>query len=93
MTPGQLVIILVVALVCGFIADTIGKKKGRKNAFWLGFLLGIIGIVIIACVSRNREDEIAEAQRQYEIQAEAARRAGYPWPPQPPDGPLPWPGQ
>ncbi len=93
MTPGQLIIFAVVALVCGFIADAIGKSKHRKGAFWLGLLLGVIGIVIIACMPKSREGEIAEAQRQYEIQAEAARRAGYPWPPQPPDGPPPWPGQ
>jgi hypothetical protein len=89
MSPGGVLIYVIVALICGFIADAIGKSKHRKGAFWLGLLLGVIGIVIIACMPRSREGEIAEAQRQLEIQQEAARRAGYP--PQGPDGPPPWP--
>jgi hypothetical protein len=52
------------------------------------------GLVIIACVPADREAKIAQAQEKYEIEAEAARRAGWgvpPVPPQPPDGPPSWP--
>jgi len=37
------------ALVCGFIAGELGKRKGRfAQGFWFGFLLGPIGIAIVA---------------------------------------------
>jgi hypothetical protein len=88
-----------VAIVFGLIGTAIGKGKGRAGAgWWLGFLLGIIGVIIIACLSPTQEHKVKEAQRQYEIQAEAARRAGYQYPPQPyapyvPPGQEPYPQQ
>lgn len=35
---------------CGAIAASIGGKKtcGKKRGFWFGFLLGIIGIIIVS---------------------------------------------
>jgi uncharacterized membrane protein YeaQ/YmgE (transglycosylase-associated protein family) len=81
MTPGEVLIWIVAAVVCGFIGHAIGKPKGRESTgAWLGALLGVIGIIIIALMGRDREAEIREAQRQLEIQAEAARRAGYAYP-------------
>jgi hypothetical protein len=77
----------------------IGKGKGRAGAgWWLGFLLGIIGVIIIACLSPTDEYRVRQAQRQWELQAEAAWRAGYPWPPQQPyayapPGQVPYPQQ
>ena len=86
MTPVQLVIALIVAGLCGYAADQIGKYKGRGWGFPVGFLLGVIGVVIIACVPRTDDAKVEAARKQYEIQAEAARRAGYQYPPQPPMG-------
>jgi hypothetical protein len=95
MHGGQVVALIVVAVICAFIGEAIGKRKGRRDLGGiLGFFLGVIGLLIIACMSKTKEAMIAEAQQQYEIQAEAARRTGYvypPYPPQPPDGPAPWP--
>jgi len=96
MTPGAVVVWLVVAVIFGLIGTAIGKGKGRAGAgWWLGFLLGIIGVIIIACLSPTEEHKVQQAQRQYEIQAEAARRAGYQYPPQPyaPYSPYPPQGQ
>jgi hypothetical protein len=94
MEPWQVLIWLVVATGFGFAGWGVGKGKGRATAgWWLGFLLGFIGLVIIACMSPTQEHWVQEAQRQYEIQAEAARRAGYPYPPQQPYQPYPPPGQ
>lgn len=75
MTPGEVLVWIVVAVVCGFIGHAIGKPKGRASTgAWLGALLGVIGIIVIALMGRDREAEIREAQRQLEVQAEAARR-------------------
>jgi uncharacterized membrane protein YeaQ/YmgE (transglycosylase-associated protein family) len=68
MSPGELIVLLIVALICGFIADRIGKYKGRGYGFPLGFLLGIIGVIIVACLPRTDAAKVAAAQRQYEIQ-------------------------
>lgn len=87
----QVLIVLVVACGLGFAGRAIGKDKGRPVAgWWLGFLLGLIGLIILACLPRTREARLAQAQRQYQIQAEAARRAGYPYPPQQPYAPYPY---
>jgi uncharacterized membrane protein YeaQ/YmgE (transglycosylase-associated protein family) len=93
-TPGDVIIWVVVAVVCGFLGRSIGKSKGRgTEGWWLGFVLGFIGLIIVACLPRDKETEIREAQRRLEVQAEAARRAGVAWPPQPPDDLPPWPQQ
>ena len=88
MTPGALLIVAIVALACAFAGQAIGKPRASQGqASRLGLFLGVIGVIIIACIPKSREAEIEQAQRQYEIQAEAARRAGYPFPPQTPQGP------
>ncbi len=51
------ILVVVVWLVCGFICEYMGKNKGQKNCFWYGFLLGIIGIIIVACL-KDRSGEV-----------------------------------
>jgi hypothetical protein len=86
MTPGA-VLVIIVWLACAWAGTEIGKRKGLAGAgFGLGLLLGVIGVIIIACIPASREAQIKKAQREYEIQAEAARRAGYPSQPQPSQG-------
>ena len=93
MTPGLTLLILtwVGCVVAGYF---LGKYKGQVEAgLILTILLGLLGLVIVACLPRSRQAKVAAAQRQYEIQAEAARRAGYPYPPQPPYPQQPYPQQ
>jgi len=94
MSSPQLLIFLVVAVGFGFAGWGIGKGKGRPVlGAWLGFLLGLIGIIIIACIPKTQAQKLAEAQRQYQLQGGAAWNAGYPYPPQQPYQPYPPPGQ
>jgi hypothetical protein len=94
MTPGTtlLILIWIGSVVAGYF---VGKYKGQPGAgIGLTIILGLLGLIILACLPRTRAAKVAAAQRQYEIQAEAARRAGYPYPPQQPYAPYsPAPGQ
>ena len=45
---GYLVIYLIVGLVCGFVSKSINENRGGEGGFWWGFLLGVIGIVVVA---------------------------------------------
>ncbi len=40
--------------IMGFATKTISNNKGYYGGFWWGFLLGIIGIIIVACKPDNR---------------------------------------
>ena len=51
---------LIGALVIGGIGAAIGDRKGRAaQGFWLGALLGLIGVIIIACLGPTDEHETA----------------------------------
>ncbi len=79
----------------------LGKYNGQVQAgLVITVILGPLGLAILALIPRSHAAKVAEAQKQYEIQAEAARRAGYPYPPQqsyvpypahPPEGQQPYP--
>jgi hypothetical protein len=91
--PEHVIFVFVIVLAaCAFAGYSIGKPKGYAGGgLALGLLLGIIGVIIIACVPTSREAKVREAQRSIEIQAEAARRAGFGQ--QPGYGVPPQPGQ
>ena len=42
------IIPLVVAVICGCISKSITNSRGMLGGFWWGFLLGIIGIIVVA---------------------------------------------
>jgi len=66
MSSSQLLVALVVAVGFGFAGWGIGQGKGRPAlGWWLGFLLGLIGIIIIACVPKTQAAKLAAAQRLY----------------------------
>ena len=56
MTDFTLILLFVDALVCGIIGCAVGAlKNAATGGFWLGFLLGPIGILIVAIAIDNRE--------------------------------------
>ncbi len=61
-----LAINLIICLICGGIAAAIASGKGRSVVGWFfgGFFLGLIGIVIVACLAN------LNAQRDYRRQVE-----------------------
>lgn len=46
------------ASVMGAISYAIGSSKGLKYSFWWGFGLGIIGIIVVACLEPAKEEPI-----------------------------------
>ena len=87
----QLLVWLVVAVGFGFAGWGIGKGKGRPTlGAWLGFLLGLIGIIIIACIPKTEAMKQAEAQRRYQAMGQGAWNGGYAYPPQQPYAPGPY---
>ena len=43
-----IIVVLIYSLVCGFVSKTINNNRGKDGGFWWGFLLGVIGIVVVA---------------------------------------------
>lgn len=56
---------LIIWVICGIIAAAIAHNKGRNAFGWFfgGLFLGLVGIVIVACLSNLKEQE---AYRQYQ---------------------------
>jgi len=84
MTPAPTLIALtwIGSIVAGYV---LGKFKGHVSAgIILTVILGPLGLVIFACLARTYAVKAASAQRLYESQPEAVRRAGYAYPPQSP---------
>lgn len=76
MTPGA---VLVIAVICALISMAIGSSKGRgTQGFFFGLILGVIGIIIIACLKPDREFLVRKEQEKIRIQQEAAARMGGP---------------
>jgi uncharacterized membrane protein YeaQ/YmgE (transglycosylase-associated protein family) len=48
--------VLILGIITGIIAAMIGHRKGRPVwGFFLGLVLSVIGIIIIACVKPDRD--------------------------------------
>lgn len=64
-----------VALVTGVIGLILGARKGHPVwGFFLGFLLSVIGLVIIAVTKPSEEYRVKEAEARLRAEREAARR-------------------
>ncbi len=75
MHGGQIVELLVVAVICAVIGEAIGKPRGRRDLGGvLGFFLGPIGLLIIACMSKTDEARVQEAAARMRAEEEARRR-------------------
>lgn len=52
------ILYLLILCILGFIGHSIGSSKGRgTSGFWLGFFLGIIGWIIVACLPRKTDNK------------------------------------
>ena len=67
--------VLILAIITGVIAAIIGYRKGHPVwGFFLGFLLSVIGIIIIACVKPNRDMLVRREAARLSVQEEARHR-------------------
>ena len=49
-----LIVTLISAAVCGAISKTISSSRGMDGGFWWGFLLGVIGIIVVALRPKDK---------------------------------------
>jgi NADH:ubiquinone oxidoreductase subunit 6 (subunit J) len=54
------------------VAQVLGSKKGRKDGWAFGFLLGWIGVIIVACLSDKtpltaKQREVAELEAEVKL--------------------------
>lgn len=67
--------VVLVALVTGVIGLIIGIRKGHPVwGFFLGFLLSVIGLLVIAVTKPSDEHRVKEAKARLRAEREAARR-------------------
>ena len=80
MSPWQVLVLLVFGTITGLIGWAIGRRAGSGSAgWWLGFLLSLLGVVIIAAIvlTSPKAREEARVRRETERlrrQQEAQRR-------------------
>jgi hypothetical protein len=80
-----LALLAFVSLSCGLIGATIASSKGRSAAgFWLGVLLGPIGVIAAAAIEPStevrvqREEQLANTFARF-AQPDASSRRPCPW--------------
>lgn len=59
---------LLIMLIFGLIAAAIASRKGRSVLAWFfgGFFLGVIGVVIVACLRNLKEEKAYREQTEHE---------------------------
>lgn len=59
---------LIVGVICGIIAALIASYKGRNVVGWFfaGFLIGLIGVIIVACLSNLKAEKAKQASAESE---------------------------
>jgi hypothetical protein len=91
MEPAQLLVALIGWALIVTAGYHVGKSKGRQTAgLTLTILLGLIGLLILACLPKTQAVKAAEAQRQLPYPPQYPNPQ-YPYPPYqyPPQGPYP----
>jgi hypothetical protein len=91
MEPAQLLVALIGWALIVTAGYHVGKSKGRQTAgLTLTILLGLIGLLILACLPKTQAVKAAEAQRQLPYPSQYPNPQ-YPYPPYqyPPQGPYP----
>lgn len=61
-------------IICGIICSVIAREKNRDNVIWfiVGFLTDIIGIIIIACLGNNTDNQNSIATSQKPVNKKIA---------------------
>ncbi len=68
---------VLVTLVTGVIGLLIGKRKGHPVfGFFCGFLLSVLGIIIVACTRTDEQALIRKRAAELRIEEAARRQAG-----------------
>ena len=81
MSPGVVLVWIVMGVICGLIGQAIGKKKGRgSDGFWLGLILGVIGLVCVALMKPSERALVAQRAEQMRIDDLARQQLA--WQPQ-----------
>jgi hypothetical protein len=91
MEPAQLLVALIAWALIATAGYHVGKYKGRETAgLTLTILLGLVGLLILACLPKTQAVKAAEAQRQLPYPPQYPNPQ-YPYPPYqyPPPGPYP----
>jgi hypothetical protein len=71
-------ILIVIWAVCIAASVIIGKQKGRVAlGWWMGILLGLIGVVIMLIVPKTHEQEVVDVRHQHQIEYEARLSRGF----------------
>lgn len=52
----EILITIAVWIGCGFLCEYLGNQKGQTHCFWYGFLLGVLGIIIVLCLRDKTKD-------------------------------------
>jgi len=88
MEPAQVFVALIGWALIATAGYHVGKAKGRATTgLTLTILLGLIGLLILACLPKTQAVKAAEAQRQLPDPPQ------YPYPPQYPGPPYQYPPQ
>jgi|HubBroStandDraft_6_1064221.scaffolds.fasta_scaffold158281_2 hypothetical protein len=80
MSPWQLFVILVAGTITGLIGWAIGRRAGSGSAgWWLGFLLSLLGLVLITGIvltspAAREEARVRKETERLRRQQEAQRR-------------------
>lgn len=50
---------IIIGICCafGFATRAIGKSRGKDNCFWWGFFLGLIGLIIVLCITNDSKKD------------------------------------
>ena len=64
----MLAVQLLVGVICGIIASLIASRKGRNIVGWFfaGFFIGLIGVIIVACLSNLKAEKARLARAESE---------------------------
>mgnify|MGYP003673715496 CR=1 FL=1 len=73
----EVLLVLVNCIIFGGLANYLGNKKNIDNAFWWGFLLGVIGLIIVAGLPTQEEkvEKTVEKAVENNVEEESDNKA------------------